>query len=119
MANINDDDDDDDLFELLLLSNILQCFLFITKSYAEVCLLLLKQQIIQDRMLNRSLPIRLVRPTWESFTSRISDKVFRKMFRMTHATFSTLCDKIATSVGPKAFKSEFIHGMLSDYQHRH
>ena len=31
----NNDDDDDNLFELLLLSNILQCFLFVTKSYDE------------------------------------------------------------------------------------
>ena len=59
-------------------------------------------------MLNRSLPMRHLRPTWESFTSRISAKVFRKMFRMTLPTLSRLCGKIATSVGSKAFKSEFI-----------
>jgi DDE superfamily endonuclease len=109
MADIVDiGNDDDDLFELLLISNILQCFLFVTKSYAEVFRVLLQQQVVNDRMLNRSLPVRLVRPTWEAFTSRIGEKIFRKMFRMSHTTFARLCNKIATVVTPKVFKSEFL-----------
>ena len=43
---------------------------------------------------------------WSSVCQRISDKEFRKMFRMTRECFAQLCSRIIISVGEKYFKSE-------------
>ena len=56
-----DNNDDDNLVELLLISIILECLVFVTKSYSEVCQVLLEQQIIHECMLNCSLPMRQLR----------------------------------------------------------
>ena len=46
------------------------------------------------------------RISWSSVCQRISDKQFRRMFRMTRECFAQLCSRIIRSVGEKKFKSE-------------
>ncbi|CAJ1934612.1 unnamed protein product [Cylindrotheca closterium] len=56
--------------------------------------------------MNRSLPIYLLRPTFDQFTATISASHFRKMFRMTQSMFATLCATICNEIGPEVFRSE-------------
>ena len=43
---------------------------------------------------------------WATINERISDRHFRRMFRMTRDCFSLLCQRIIVEVGGKEFKSE-------------
>ena len=50
---------------------------------------------------------------WSIVNERISDKQFRRMFRMTRQCFSELCQFIISKVGEKQFKSEsYINAFL-------
>ena len=50
---------------------------------------------------------------WDVVNERISDRHFRRMFRMTRCCFSLLCQKIISRVGEKQFKSEaYINAFL-------
>ena len=52
---------------------------------------------------------------WSTVGERISDKQFRRMFRMTRKCFAELCTNIATSVGETEFKSEsYIDAFLAN-----
>ena len=46
------------------------------------------------------------RITWSSVSHRISDKQFRRMFRMSRHCFNQLCQHIILSIGEDKFKSE-------------
>ena len=46
------------------------------------------------------------RVNWTYISQRISDKQFRRMFRMTRECFLNLCNLIISHVGDEAFKSE-------------
>ena len=46
------------------------------------------------------------RISWSYVCQRISDKQFRRMFRMTRGCFDLLCSRIIISIGEKSFKSE-------------
>ena len=46
------------------------------------------------------------RISWSSVSQRLSDKQFRRMFRMTRQCFQELCQKIISSIGESNFKSE-------------
>ena len=47
-----------------------------------------------------------VRIRWSEVNKRISDKQFRKMFRMTRDCFDKLCERIISKVGQPKFKSQ-------------
>jgi hypothetical protein len=101
-----DDDDDFDLAELLLLQSLFQVLLLEVNACAEMAKSLLSLHVQQQRRLNRCLPMRQLRPTWEVFSTRLSDKVFRKMFRMPPLSFQHLCSHVEASVGKFTFRSE-------------
>ena len=46
------------------------------------------------------------RASWMSFQNRLTDKQFRRYFRMERQCFQFLCDCIIANVGEGAFKSE-------------
>ena len=102
----NEDDEAIDDLELVLLSSIIQCLFVIVRAYADACKCLLGQHIHKERVLSRSLPIRCVRPTWENFSTRVNDTVFRKMFRMSCTCFMRLCQEVKVAVGAPVFKAE-------------
>ena len=47
-----------------------------------------------------------VRIPWATINKRISDRHFRRMFRMTRDCFALLCSTIISKIGEKQFKSE-------------
>ena len=52
---------------------------------------------------------------WSTVSFRISDKQFRRMFRMTREAFSELCGIVLDAVGEKEFKSKsYIDRFLKD-----
>ncbi|KAL7545061.1 hypothetical protein ACHAWF_014107 [Thalassiosira exigua] len=46
------------------------------------------------------------RKSWAEFQSKLTDKQFRRYFRMSRECFQLLCEKIQTNVGERSFKSE-------------
>lgn len=46
------------------------------------------------------------RTSWSRFQSRLTDKQFRRYFRMERECFEHLCQQIIANVGEGAFKSE-------------
>ena len=56
------------------------------------------------------------RTSWSSFQSRLTDKQFRRYFRMERECFQFLCERIIANVGEDAFKSE---EYLYDLKHGH
>ena len=46
------------------------------------------------------------RPSWSHESSRFSDKMFLRLFRMYRQCFNCLCIRIEKAVGEKVFKSE-------------
>ena len=47
-----------------------------------------------------------VRPSWSQESSRFSDRMFLRLFRMYRQCFNCLCNRIEKAVGEKVFKSE-------------
>lgn len=80
-------------FENLLVST--QCLL---------CLLHRANEEEQEQQ--RARPARRTRKRWHEFTASLSDRIIRRMFRMTRESFSRLCKKIERKVGVETFKSE-------------
>ncbi len=57
--------------------------------------------------------LRVERKRWSRFSSRLTDRQFRRYFRMTKVYFQLLCDMIEDIVGPHAFKSElYLNSMM-------
>jgi hypothetical protein len=52
---------------------------------------LLMQHVKDQRRLNRSLPMEKKRLTWAQFADKLTPTHFRRMFRMTEASFKVLC----------------------------
>ena len=46
------------------------------------------------------------RKSWAEFQSSLTDRQFRRYFRMTWECFHLLCDRIEANVGEEEFKSE-------------
>ena len=67
---------------------------------------MLARHIREQRRLNRSLPADKKRITWTAFASSLSDKHFRRMFRMDLSVFNNLCLLIINRVGDHVFRSE-------------
>ena len=61
-------------------------------------------QCLSNSAKNRRVKKRI---KWSHVGERISNKQFRRMFRMTRECFSELCSHIKTSIGEREFKSEF------------
>ena len=85
-------------------SSILPCLLYLvlhqfTVDYNawEECVIL--SNIAKKRQKKSRIP-------WSSVDARISDKQFRRMFRMTRDCFSLLCQDITMAIGESQFKSE-------------
>jgi len=72
--------------------------------------------IRQIKRLSRSRPKKKVRPTWNSFMRRVSPVRFRRMFRMSVATFEKLCDDASNRMTEEMFRPEafLLHGGMSD-----
>ena len=65
--------------------------------------------VLNRRILSSSLAkLRKPRPkkSWSEETSRHSDRMFYRLFRMSRPCFKKLCQRIERAVGPKEFKSE-------------
>ena len=67
---------------------------------------LLKLHILDQKRLNRSLPIEMLRPSWDSFITRTPWKHFHRMFRMEIDTFIDLSRAMSNKIGEHVFKSE-------------
>ena len=46
------------------------------------------------------------RQSWMKFQNKLSDRQFRRYFRMTRECFTLLCERILSNVGHENFKSE-------------
>ncbi len=55
---------------------------------------------------SRERPRNRRRSTWTTFSGSFSDRIFRRMFRMSRDSFEELCRLIETNVGEEVFKSE-------------
>ncbi|KAL7506494.1 hypothetical protein ACHAXN_009688 [Cyclotella atomus] len=56
------------------------------------------------------------RTSWSRFQSRLTDKQFRRYFRMERECFEHLCQQIIANVGEGAFKSEeYLHELKHGY----
>ena len=92
---------------------ILPLLLYYTLSQFQVDYnALLRSQALSKYAKKRRVKQRI---KWSHLNQRISEKQFRRMFRMTRDCFSELCNLIKTKVGEKEFKSEsYIDGFLVD-----
>jgi hypothetical protein len=89
-------------FLLLILQLSLQHLLIMFQQQGN----LLQEHILEQRRLNRLLPMEKQRPTWAHFSSLLSDRVFQRMFRMPCQVFNKLCERLIEKIGEPAFKSE-------------
>lgn len=56
------------------------------------------------------------RRSWSSFQGNLTDRQFRRYFRMSKECFKHLCDRIEINIGEREFKSE---EFLDDFQYSH
>jgi DDE superfamily endonuclease len=92
--------------EFILLLLLLQKIKEELNEAEETMETLLVQHIREQRRLNRSLPRERNRVSWDLFSSNLSDKHFRRMFRMSLQAFSLLCSRIEEKISEEAFHSE-------------
>ena len=98
-------EDDEFVDEILLLSlSIVATDLLEIIETEEATLL--QDHIREQRRLCRSLPADKTRPTWEGFCNRVSDRHFRRQFRMSHVVFTHLCNRLSSAVGENVFRPE-------------
>jgi hypothetical protein len=83
-----EDDDDDDLFDSMMNKMILMGL------------------NMEEMRENRDRPRNRRRSTWSTFADNFSDRIFRRMFRMSRESFEVLCSLIESCVGEEVFKSE-------------
>ena len=76
---------------------------FIFVEYYNQCYSIQRQYNLKKSALQRRKKKRV---TWSQVRERISDRHFRRMFRMSHHCFQLLCQKIIAHVGESNFKSE-------------
>ena len=98
--------DDNEDFDLLLLNT----FFVVASEAIEIIERdernKLLDHIKEQRRLCRSLPTEKTRPTWAGFCNRVSDRHFRRQFRMTRLAFDNLCSILCLSVGAAMFRPE-------------
>ncbi len=68
--------------------------------------IILKRHIREQNSLNRSLPGDKTRVTWTAFVEKVSDKHFKRMFRMPMEAFNELCGRLCKKLGEEVFKPE-------------
>lgn len=95
-----------DVSELYLL--LLACYLLKEQVDDLMCSFqsLLSDHIREQRRLNRAIPEDKTRVPWSHFVSKISEKHFRRMFRMEVPAFTKLCKLVEDAVGEETFCSE-------------
>ena len=76
--------------------------------------ILLTEHLREQRRLNRSLPLSRVRPTWANFASKLSERHFKRMFRMSLPAFTLLCRSIEKKIGHDKFRPEKPEEVISD-----
>ena len=91
-------------------------YLVITVGVAILSNALIKHIQLSDLRSHQALHRRKkVREKWSDFNKRISDRQFRRLFRMNRDCFYRLCSRIIAAIGEKAFKSEeYIHAFLEN-----
>ena len=102
-----DDDDDNDLFDLSFLIIFLDV-LCTECIEIELELQRLLTEVIKEEggRWEREKPRTLAaRKTWYDLTEPLSDKIFRRLFRMPRESFGTLCSRVKEKVGEEVFKS--------------
>ena len=104
-----------DTYWILLCLHFVLCYLQLEEANL---LSLLKIHILDQNRLNRSLPIEVLRPSWDSFIARTPWKHFHRMFRMEINTFIDLSRAITNKIGEHAFKSE-LHLTAREKQQTH
>ena len=67
---------------------------------------MLRDHVLEQQRLCRSLPAEKTRPTWTGFCNKVSDSHFQRQFRMSRNAFSNLCSTISTAVGEDTFRPE-------------
>lgn len=69
---------------------------------------MLQAHIREQRKMCRSLPAEKTRPTWIGFCNHVSDRHFRRQFRMNRNAFTNMCTKFITAVGESTFRPKNI-----------
>jgi hypothetical protein len=95
--------------ELLLLT--ISCILLVDNDVEDLLEFMLNKLTLERRDKEelremRERPRNRHRLTWSTFADRFSDRIFRRMFRMTRDSFHELCCLIEKCVGEDVFKSE-------------
>jgi DDE superfamily endonuclease len=105
---MNSDEDHNDVYfaDLQLIVFIIQLLEWQVNDLVHELESILMKHIREQSRLNRSLPQEKNRPSWESFTSRVSSIHFRRMFRMSLECFTALCKRISIKIGEDRFRSE-------------
>lgn len=67
---------------------------------------MLRDHVLEQQRLCRSLPAEKTRPTWTGFCNKVSDSHFQRQFRMSRNAFSNLCSTISRAVGEDTFRPE-------------
>ena len=101
------DDDQDDDIEFMLLLFVVQAAQICIQQGTQALRTILDDHIREQRRLVRALPVKKRRPTWDHFSSQLSEVHFRRMFRMTLPAFTVLCSLIRSSIGKENFRSEW------------
>ena len=88
-----------------------ECFLFKVRSYASKRA---KSNLAREGAKKRKLR---KRRTWYDFQSNLTNRQFRRYFRMSRECFNLLCDQIKENVGEREFKSEsFLQEFLNGHE---
>ena len=87
------------LLALNIMSDALDNIMFKNES-------LLAAHIREQKRLNRSLPDKKKRVPWSHFRDKVTDKNFRRMFRMDGQVFDKLCQQVSKRIGRDKFKPE-------------
>ena len=72
----------------------------------ELCAMHKKEQLRRCRLEYARNRTAKVRTSWTEFANSLTDRHFRRMFRMERQCFLELCEKIEKTVGGEEFKSE-------------
>jgi hypothetical protein len=104
------------LFKTFALSEMKNAAVELELLKMAVSLLAENEKISQQRKANANKRRFRRRKSWEEFQSNLTERQFRRYFRMSKECFELLCNKIKNNIGEKAFKSEdFLWQHLNRY----
>ena len=93
-------------FETMVLSEMLSVSLQLNLLKTSVSLLVDKEKFRQQKKDAASMRKFRQRKSWAAFASNLTDRQFRRYFRMSKECFEILCERIESNVGDREFKSE-------------